>query len=32
VVVTLSAAEFDRLSARARTRGVRPEQVLRDLI
>ncbi|QNE46507.1 ribonuclease HI [Glaciihabitans sp. INWT7] len=32
VVVTLSAAEFERLSARARTRGVRPDQVLRDLI
>jgi ribonuclease HI len=32
VTVTLSAAEFERLSARARTRGVRPDQVLRDLI
>jgi ribonuclease HI len=32
VVVTLSATEFERLAARARTRGVRPDQVLRDLI
>jgi ribonuclease HI len=32
LTVTLSAAQFDRLAARARTRGVRPEQVLRDLI
>ena len=32
IVVTLSAAEFERLSTRARTRGVRPDQVLRDLI
>ena len=32
VIVTLSAAEFERLAARARTRGVRPAQVLRDLI
>ena len=32
VVVTLSAAEFERLATRARTRGVRPAQVLRDLI
>ena len=32
VIVTLSTAEFERLAARARTRGVRPDQVLRDLI
>jgi ribonuclease HI len=32
VVVTLSATEFERLAARARSRGVRPDQVLRDLI
>jgi ribonuclease HI len=32
VVVTLSATEFERLASRARTRGVSPEQVLRDLI
>jgi ribonuclease HI len=32
LVVTLSAAEFERLSTRARTRGVSPDQVLRDLI
>lgn len=32
VTLTLSAAEFERLSARARTRGVSPDRVLRDLI
>jgi ribonuclease HI len=32
VVVTLSTAEFERLSARARAQGVEPEQLLRDLI
>jgi len=32
VIVTLSVAEFERLAARARIRGVRPAQVLRDLI
>lgn len=32
LTVTLTTEEFDRLQARARTRGVRPEQVLRDLI
>ena len=32
VIVTLSVAEFERLATRARTRGVRPAQVLRDLI
>lgn len=32
VIVTLSTTEFERLAARARTRGVRPDQVLRDLI
>lgn len=32
VTVTLSAAEFERLSARARTRGVSPDRLLRDLI
>lgn len=32
VTVRFSAAEFERLSARARTRGVQPEQLLRDLI
>jgi ribonuclease HI len=32
VVVTLSTTEFERLASRARTRGVSPDQVLRDLI
>ena len=32
VTVALTPVEFERLQARARTRGVRPEQVLRDLI
>ncbi len=32
LTVSLSTEEFERLAARARTRGVRPEQVLRDLI
>lgn len=32
MVLGLSAAEFDRLQVRARTRGVSPEQVLRELI
>lgn len=32
VTITLSAADFDRLSARARARGVRPEELLRELI
>lgn len=32
VTVTLSAAEFERLAERARTRGVSPDRVLRDLI
>ena len=32
VIVTLSADEFVRLTSRARTRGVSPAQVLRDLI
>lgn len=32
LTVRLSADEFQRLSARARTRGVSPEAVLRDLI
>ncbi len=32
VIVTLTAVEFERLAARARTRGVRAEQLLRDLI
>ena len=32
LTVTLSVAEFQRLTARARTRGVSPDQVLRDLI
>ena len=32
VIVTLSAAQFERLAARARTRGVAPDQLLRELI
>jgi ribonuclease HI len=32
LTVTLSPAQFERLQSRARTRGVSPEQVLRDLI
>jgi ribonuclease HI len=32
LTVSLTAEEYERLSARARTRGVPPEQVLRDLI
>lgn len=32
VIVTLNAVEFERLAARARAKGVRPDQVLRDLI
>ncbi len=32
LTVSLTTEEFERLADRARTRGVRPEQVLRDLI
>ncbi len=32
VTLDLTAAEYQRLVARARTRGVRPDQLLRDLI
>jgi ribonuclease HI len=32
LTVALTAEEYERLRARARTRGVSPEQVLRDLI
>ncbi len=32
VTITLTAAEYERLQSRARVRGVRPEQVLKDLI